>query len=143
MAMPDNGGSMRRVRAALVLAFVLALPQAALLAHHSFAAEYDAEKPVTITGTVSRIEWVNPHIYVTLDVRGAGGQVDQWRMEGYPPNMLVRQGWRRDVTLKPGAEITITGWRSRIEPTQGAGRQVTFADGTKLWMGPPAGTGGQ
>jgi hypothetical protein len=134
---------MRHVRAVLVLAVVLALSHATALAHHSFAAEYDAEKPVTVAGTVSKIEWVNPHIYVTLAVKGANGQVEQWRMEGYPPNMLVRQGWKRDVTLKVGAEITVTGWRSRLEPTQGAGRQVTFADGSTLWMGPPAGTGGQ
>lgn len=131
------------MRAVLLLAVALAAPHAVALAHHSFAAEYDAEKPVTITGTVSKIEWVNPHIYVTLDVKGAAGKVEQWRMEGYPPNMLVRQGWRRDVTLKPGAEITVSGWRSRLEPTHGAGRQVTFADGSKLWMGPPGGTGGQ
>ena len=134
---------MARVRAVLLLAVVLATPHAAALAHHSFAAEYDGEKPVTITGTVTKIEWVNPHIYVTLAVKAADGQVAQWRMEGYPPNMLVRQGWRKDVTLKPGVEITVTGWRSRLEPTQGAGRQVTFADGSKLWMGPPSGTGGQ
>ena len=131
------------MRAVLVVAVVLATPHLAVLAHHSFAAEYDGEKPVTISGTVSKVEWMNPHIYITLAVKGPDGRIDQWRMEGYPPNMLVRQGWRKDVTLKLGAEVTVTGWRSRQEPTQGAGRQMTFGDGSTLWMGPPAGTGGQ
>ena len=120
------------MRAVLVLAVVLATPPLVVLAHHSFAAEYDGEKPVTISGTVSKVEWMNPHIYITLAVKGPDGRSEQWRMEGYPPNMLVRQGWRKDVTLKLGAEVTVTGWRSRVEPTHGAGRQMTFADGGKL-----------
>ena len=106
---------MQLVRAVLVLAVALATPHMAALAHHSFAAEYDSEKPVTVSGTVTKVEWMNPHIYVTLDVKGADGQVAQWRLEGYPPNMLVRQGWKKDVTLKPGTEVTVTGWRSRLE----------------------------
>ena len=120
---------------------VLASP--ALRAHHSFAAEYEADKPVTVSGTVTKVEWLNPHIYVTLDVKGEDGKVAPWRFEGYPPNMLVRQGWKRDVNLKPGMPITVSGWLSRLDPHHGAGRQVTFADGSKLWMGPPAGTGGR
>ena len=112
-------------------------------AHHSFAAEYLSDKPVQVSGIVSKIEWLNPHVYFTVDVKGDDGKVDAWRFEGYPPNMLVRQGWKRDVTLKPGMQVTVAGWRSRIDPHHAAGRQVTFADGSKLWMGPPAGTGGQ
>ena len=71
-------------------------------AHHSFAAEYDGGKPVTVTGTVARIDWQNPHIYLYLDVKDDQGAVAQWKFEGYPPNMLVRQGWKRDATLKVG-----------------------------------------
>jgi hypothetical protein len=112
-------------------------------AHHSFAAEYDGDKAVTISGTITKIAWANPHIYVELDVRGEDGALRAWRFEGYPPNMLVRQGWRRDDTLKPGMTITVFGWRSRLEPTHGHARWVTFANGAKLAMGPPAGTGGQ
>jgi hypothetical protein len=69
--------------------------------------------------------------------------VAQWKFEGYPPNMLVRQGWKRDTTMKAGDAITVTGWRARLDPHQGAAREVTFADGKKLMAGPPAGTGGQ
>jgi len=128
----------------LLLLVVLPLTTSRPLdAHHSFAAEYEGDKPVQVQGTVSRIEWANPHIYVTVEVKGADGKVVPWRFEGYPPNMLVRQGWKRDVTLKPGMQIALSGWRSRLDPHHGAGRQVTFADGSRLWMGPPAGTGGQ
>jgi len=112
-------------------------------AHHSFAAEYDGEKPVTVTGVVARIDWMNPHIYFYVDVKGDKGGVTQWKFEGYPPNMLVRQGWKRDVTMKVGDTVKVFGWRARVNPTQAASRDVTFADGHKLNSGPPAGTGGQ
>ena len=116
---------------------------ASAAAHHSFAAEYDANKPVTVTGTVARVDWTNPHIHFYLDVKDDAGAVTQIKFEWYPPNMLVRQGWKRDATLKPGDTITVSGWRGRIEPNIAAARDVTFADGRKLNAGPPAGTGGQ
>ena len=116
---------------------------ATLQAHHSFAAEYDGEKPVTVTGTVAKIEWMNPHIYFYVDAKDEKGAITQWRFEGYPPNMLVRQGWKRDVTMKVGDTITVFGWRARVNPTQAHSRNVTFAGGRKLNSGPPAGTGGQ
>ena len=126
-----------------VIALSLLAGTAAVSAHHSFAAEYDGDKPVTIAGTVARIDWLNPHIYFYVDVKDGKGGVAQWKVEGYPPNMLVRQGWKRDVTMKVGDTITVFGWRGRVNPTQAAGRNVTFADGKKLNCGPPAGTGGQ
>ena len=101
------------------------------------------DKPVTISGTVAKIDWQNPHIYFYVDVKDAKGGVTQWKVEGYPPNMLVRQGWKKDVTMKVGDTIKVFGWRARANPTQAAGRDVTFADGKKLNCGPPAGTGGQ
>jgi Family of unknown function (DUF6152) len=112
-------------------------------AHHSFAAGYDGEKQVTLTGTVAKVEWTNPHFHFSVDVPGEGGAVTQWRFEGYPPNMLVRQGWRRDETMKPGDTVTVFGWAARSEPNLAAARHVTFADGRKLAAGPPAGTGGR
>jgi hypothetical protein len=112
-------------------------------AHHSFAAAFDSEKPFTMTGKVARVEWTNPHVHFAIDVTGDDGSVAQWRFEGYPPNMLVRQGWQRDVTLKPGDTVTLSGWLARTEPHLGAVRDVTLADGRKLAAGPPAGTGGR
>jgi hypothetical protein len=119
------------------------LGSAWLSAHHSFAAQYDADKPITLTGTVTRIEWANPHMHFYVDVKDEKGTVAHWTFEGYPPNMLVRQGWKREATLKQGTVVTVSGWRARIEPNLVAAREVTFPDGRKLTAGPPAGTGGQ
>jgi hypothetical protein len=116
---------------------------AGVSAHHSFAAVFDSDQPITVTGKVASVEWTNPHFHFSLDVPAADGAVTRWRFEGYPPNMLVRQGWRRDVTLMPGATVTVTGWLARSEPNLGAARHVTFADGSKFAAGPPAGTGGR
>lgn len=111
-------------------------------AHHSFAAVFDGEKFVKLTGEVVDVEWTNPHIHFSIDVK-EGEAVTRWRFEGYPPNMLVRQGWRRDVTLTPGSTVTVEGWAARTEPNLGAVRWVTVADGRRLAGGPPAGTGGR
>ena len=124
---------------AVAVGILTAVPSA----HHSFAAEYDADKPVTLSGTVVKIDWTNPHIHFYVDVKDDKGAVTQWKFEGYPPNMLVRQGWKKDETLKPGDVITVSGWRARAEPNLAASREVTFKDGRKMTSGPPAGTGGQ
>jgi hypothetical protein len=112
-------------------------------AHHSFAAQYDGNKSITLSGTVAKVEWTNPHMHFYVDVKDEKGTVTQWRFEGYPPNMLVRQGWKRDVTLKPGDMVTVFAWVARAEPNLAMAREVTFADGRKMTSGPPAGTGGQ
>jgi len=82
-------------------------------------------------------------VYFAIDVKGDDGNVTRWRFEGYPPNMLVRQGWQRDVTLKVGDKVTVTGWLARGESNLGAVRNVAWPDGRKLAAGPPAGTGGR
>jgi len=120
---------------------MLAAPAA--FAHHSFAAGYDGEQQVTLTGKVAKVDWANPHVHFTIDVTGDDGKVTPWRFEGYPTNMLVRQGWKRDETLKIGDTVTVFGWRARSEPNLGAARWVTWPDGHKLAAGPPAGTGGR
>jgi hypothetical protein len=132
---------MKVLWAALLLGVLCGHTSAA--AHHSFAAEFDGTKPITLVGTVARVEWTNPHIHFFLDVKDAAGKVAQWKFEGYPPNMLVRQGWKREVTLKPGDTVTVFGWLARTEPNMAHAREVTFSDGRKLAAGPPAGTGGQ
>lgn len=126
---------------ALVLGLIAA--PIGIIAHHSFAAEYDGNKPVTLSGTVARIDWTNPHIHFYVDVKDDKGTVTQWKFEGYPPNMLVRQGWKRDVTLKPGDRVSVFAWRARDESNLAAAREITFNDGHKMTAGPPAGTGGQ
>jgi hypothetical protein len=112
-----------------------------LLAHHSFGAEFDADKPVTISGVVTKVDWSNPHSHFFLDVKDDKGNVANWRLDGYPPVVLSRTGWHREGTLKPGDQITVFGWRARDGTNWAHGRQVTFLDGKKLYFGPPAGTG--
>lgn len=109
--------------------------------HHSFGAEYDANQPISISGTVTKIEWMNPHSFVYLDVKDASGKVTNWKLEGFPPNVLYRTGWKRGVTMKEGDEIAVTGWHAREGGPLGHSREVTFKDGKKLFFGPPSGTG--
>jgi hypothetical protein len=132
-----------RIRATFLACTAALAAGPAAHAHHSFAAVFDGEKQVTLSGTVTDVEWTNPHIHFSIDVKGEDGAVTNWRFEGYPPNMLVRQGWQRDVTLKQGDTVTVFGWAARTEPNLGAARWVTLGDGRKLAAGPPAGTGGR
>ena len=122
----------------LAMAAALAAP---LWAHHSFGAEYDAKKPFTLTGVVTSVEWTNPHIHFYVDIKGKDGKVANWKFEGFPPNVLYRTGWKRDVTMKPGDTVTVSGWLARDGTNWGHARQVTFSDGKKLYAGPPSGTG--
>src|SRR5215469_12521174 len=119
----------------------LAASVAPLAAHHSFGAEYDANKPISITGTITKIEWTNPHSHFYLDVKDKDGKVTNWKLEGYPPGVLYRTGWKKDVTMKAGDVITVTGWRARDGGNWAHSREVTFSDGKKLFAGPPSGTG--
>ncbi len=104
-------------------------------AHHSFAAEYDSKTMITVTGKVSKVEWTNPHAYVHVDVTDATGKVTTWSLEGYPPNTLKRTGFPRDI-LKVGSTITVTAYKAKDGSNSGAGREVTFTDGTKKFLGP-------
>jgi hypothetical protein len=124
-----------------VLTMVARLLTAPVSAHHSFGAEYDATKPITVTGVITRVEWTNPHSYLHLDVKDDKGNVASWKFEGYPPTALYRTGWKKDVTMKPGDTVTVFGWLARDGTNWGHSREITFADGKKLFFGPPAGTG--
>ena len=113
-----------------------------LFAHHSFGAEYDGTKPLTLTGAVTKIEWTNPHIYFFIDVKDEGGSVTNWKWEGYPPTVLNRIGWKRNETMVPGDTITVFGWRARDGTNAAHSREIIFQkNGKKLQSGPPAGNG--
>ena len=107
---------------------------APMWAHHSFAAEYDSNQLITLTGKITKVEWTNPHIYIHIDVP-EGGKVTTWALEGYPPNTLKRTGFPRAI-LKEGETITITAYKSKDGSNTGAGREVTFPDGSKKFAGP-------
>jgi hypothetical protein len=104
-------------------------------AHHSFAAEYDSHDLITLTGVITAVEWTNPHTYVHVNVKDATGKVTDWALEGYPPNTLKRTGFAR-ATVKEGDMITITAYKSKDGSHTGAGREITFADGSKKFWGP-------
>jgi hypothetical protein len=123
----------------LVTAFVLY--GTAIRAHHSFGAEYDAQRPVTVTGVVTKIEWTNPHCHFYVDVTDERGAVVNWKFEGYGIGPLYRNGWKRDVTMKAGDRVTVTGWRARDGGAWAHSREITLPNGQKMFFGPPAGTG--
>jgi hypothetical protein len=112
--------------------FLSAVPA---MAHHSFAAEYDSHNLITLNGTISKVEWTNPHTYVYVDVKDASGNMTTWALEGYPPNTLKRTGFAR-AALKEGDTITISAYKSKDGSNTGAGREITFQDGSKKFLGP-------
>ena len=129
---------MRRV---VLFVASLAFVAAPALAHHSFGVNFDNTKPIALTGTVTAIDWRNPHTHLFIDVKDDSGKVVNWKLEGYPPNVLARTGWKKDVTVKIGDTISIFGWRARDGSPAAHLREATLADGKRLFFGPPAGTG--
>ncbi len=109
-----------------------------LPAHHSFAADYDTSKPLRLQGTVTRIDWMNPHVHFYLDVKDESGQVTNWDFELGSPNTLIRSGWNRN-TLKTGYEITVKGCRAKDYPNRGNATSILASDGTELLSGTAAG----
>jgi hypothetical protein len=112
-------------------------------AHHAFAAEFDGNKPINLHGKVTKVEWINPHTWIHIDAIMPDGKIVPWMIEGGTPNTLLRRGITRD-SLKPDTEIVVRGYQSKdgiCEPKcRGNGRDVTFPDGRKLFMG-SSGTG--
>ena len=113
--------------------------QVTLSGHHAFAAEFDATKPIKLKGTVAKMEWINPHSWIHIDVKKPNGTVERWMIEGGPPNALYRRGFTKD-SLPIGIEILVEGFRAKDGSLKGNGRDLTFPDGRKLFVG-SSGTG--
>ena len=119
------------MRILLLLAVMAGVP---VWAHHSFAAEFDEKKPVTLRGTVTEWELINPHSWIHIDVKGADGKVTSWMVEGGSPNALLRLGFSRN-SLPPGTELVLDGFQAKDGANRAVGVKLTLGDGRKLFLG--------
>jgi Family of unknown function (DUF6152) len=123
-----------RMRTALLTGVAVLASVVPLLAHHSIAAEFDTTKPLTLKGTIAKVEWSNPHIWFYVDVKDASGKVARWQCEGGAPNSLTRSGWTKN-SLKQGDEITVDGDLAKDGMNTLHARTVKFADGKTVFAG--------
>jgi len=126
-----------RTKPGLVVAgigLLLAGTAAPLRAHHSFAAEFDARSPVTVEGTITRMQWTNPHAWIHMEVKRPDGTVENWAVEVGSPTVLFRRGFNRN-SLPPGTQIVVDGYRAKDGSRRANGRDITLADGRKLFVG--------
>jgi hypothetical protein len=121
------------------MAAVLAATVVSLQAHHAFSAEFDSEKPVTFKGTISKVEWTNPHVWMHLDVKGKNGTTESWAFEAGTPSVLFRRGVTKE-SVKIGMEVTVDGYQAKDGSHRANGRDLKLADGRTMFLG-SAGTG--
>ena len=121
------------------VALAILLAGGSALAHHAFSAEFDATKPVALRGKITKMEWINPHAWMHLEVTKEDGTIENWMIEAGPPGALVRRGWRKD-SVTPGIEVLVEGYQAIDGALRANGRDVTFPDGTRLFAG-SSGTG--
>jgi hypothetical protein len=126
--------SRNSINAALAGALIIGAAFQTASGHHSFAAEFDADQPVTLRGTITQMEWINPHTWMHVEVVNDDGTVTPWMIEGGTPNTLMRRGFTME-TVKVGTEITIEGFRARNGANRANGRDLVLADGSRLFMG--------
>ena len=120
----------------MISTFVAALLAAAapLAAHHAFAAEFDISKPVKLTGKVVKMEWVNPHAWIHVEVTGPDGKPETWMVEGGSPNIMLRRGFTKK-SLETGTEVTVEGYRAKNGENMANGSNITFKDGKRIFLG--------
>ena len=132
---------MRKTLAVVLPVGILLLAASPVWAHHAFAAEFDADKPIKFKGTVTKMEWINPHAWIHIDVKGEDGKVTSWMIEAAAPNSLLRRGWTKN-SLPAGTEILVEGFQAKDGANRGNGSIITFTDGKKLFVGSSAGDPG-
>ena len=125
---------MRAVLSVVVVGAGLLLATVPARAHHAFAAEFDANAPVKLTGTLSKIEMINPHAWIHVNVKNADGTMEEWMIEAGTPNALMRRGFNKD-RLKVGMDVVVDGFKSKDGSNRANGRNITLPDGTKLFVG--------
>jgi len=124
---------LRKINVVFLASALLLMLSAPVRAHHSVSAEFDQSKPVKFTGTIKKVEWMNPHIYTHVEVKEADGKMVVYRVEGGPPNSLFRQGWRKD-SLKVGDIVTVSGIRAKSETSMNIGQAtITTSDGRRIF----------
>jgi hypothetical protein len=116
----------------VIAVFVLLAASSYVWAHHAFSAEFDANKPVKLKGNVTKMDWINPHAWLYIDVKNANGKVDSWMIELGPPNALLKRGWTK-TSVPPGIEVLVDGYQSKDGSMRANGRDVTLPNGNKLF----------